>query len=80
MKLDAKVGENVQGKVIELLLGDELLISLSGTLIRVANKTKRRFATGDPVTLNVRAINPLRFQLVEERAEQRRRGHLNVNI
>ena len=77
---DLKLGDSVNGRVVELLPGGELLISLQGDLLRVANESRRSFKVDDPVTLLVKAILPLKFQLVDERYEQRRKGHLDLSV
>ena len=77
---DLQLGESVRGRIEEILSGDELLINFSGDLLRVGNETRRPFRVGDLVTVIVKALQPLRFQLLPERAEQRRRGHIDVSI
>ena len=77
---DLQLGESIRGRIVEILPGDELLISFSGDLLRVGNETRRPFRAGDAVTVIVKAISPLRFQLLPERSEQRRRGHIDVSI
>ncbi len=74
-----KVGETLKGQVTEHLPGHELLIGFQGDLLRVVNETGRSFSVGDPVWLIVRAINPIRFQLLDRR-EQRRRGRIDVSV
>jgi hypothetical protein len=75
-----KLGESVEGTVSEVLPGGDLLISFGGDLLKVHNDTPKRFAPGQPVTALVTAIRPLRFQLIEQRADQRRKGKLNLSI
>jgi hypothetical protein len=75
-----KLGDQVVGKVEERLTDDELIIALHGDLLRVHNRTGQIFAVGDPVCLVVKAIRPLRFQLLADRMEQRRLGRIDVNI
>jgi hypothetical protein len=75
-----RVGESVFARIAELLPGDELLISFDGDLLRVHNETRRALRVGDEVTLIVKAVKPLRFQLALERSEQRRKGRLDVSI
>lgn len=77
---DLKLGESLNGQVEEILSGDDLLINFGGDLLRVHNETRRPLRIGDSVTVVVRALEPLRFQLLEERSEQRRRGHLDLSV
>lgn len=77
---DLKIGQSLEGRVAEILPDDGLIISFAGDLIRVSNETHRPLKTGDHVTVAVRATGPLRFQLLPERAEQRRRGRLDVSV
>jgi hypothetical protein len=81
-----RTGDLVEGRVHEVIretrqAGDaveSLIISFSGDLLRVQNKTKRRFKIEEPVYLVVRAVAPLQFQLLEERTNQRRDGRLDL--
>jgi hypothetical protein len=74
-----KFGDSIRARVDDVLDQVEVLIVFQdGTLIRVANESGRRLKKGDPVTLLVRAVSPLRFQIMEERAEQRRKGHIDL--
>lgn len=75
-----QIGQSIHGKVEELLPGDELLINFAGDLLRVHNETRRALCIGSSVTVVVKAVQPLRFQLVEERSEQKRKGHLDVSV
>lgn len=78
--LDLKIGQSLEGRVAEILPEGELIISFAGDLIRVSNETRRQLRRGDPVTVAVRATEPLRFQLLPERTEQKRRGRLDVSV
>ena len=73
---ELRVGDTLEGRIIELLAGDELLINFDGDLLRVANETRKPFKLGARVTLIVRAIQPLKFQLMPGR----RAGHLDLSI
>jgi hypothetical protein len=75
-----KLGESLGGTISEVLPGGDVLISFNGDLLRVHNDTTRLLKVGDPVTVIVRAIKPLRFQLIDQRADQRRKGKLNLSI
>lgn len=75
-----KLGESLKGRIHEVLPGGDLIVSFSGDLLRVQNESNHLFAAGDSVTLIVRALQPLRFQLVAGRPEPNRRGRFNVSI
>ena len=77
---DLKLGEALRARVEECLSGGELIINFGGDLLRVHNETGRELRVGDPVTLVVRGVSPLRFSLQADLQEQRRRGHLNVSV
>lgn len=75
-----KVGESLKGCVEEMHPNGEILISFQGDLLRVQNQTGRRFHLGDSVQLIVKAVNPLRFQLLPDSEEMRRRGKIDVSV
>lgn len=75
-----KVGESLHGRVEEMLANGEILINFEGDLLRVQNQTDRRFQTGDFVKLIIKAVNPIRFQLLPDSQEMRRRGKIDVSI
>lgn len=77
---DLKLGESLLGTVVELLPGDELLMSFSGDLVRVHNETKRELKVGERVTVVVTAVSPPRFRLPSERKDRRRRGGIDVTV
>lgn len=77
---DLQIGESLSGRVAEVLSDGDFILSFSGDLLRVHNETRRPLKIGDPVTVIVKAVDPLRFQLIPERSEQRRRGRLDVSI
>jgi hypothetical protein len=77
---DLKLGDTLTGRIEELLPGNELLLNFSGDLLRVHNETKRPLQVGEAVAVVVKAIDPLRFQLMPDRSELRRRGHLDVSV
>lgn len=74
------IGDPVVGKVVENLPDFELIISFNGDLLRVQNESGRTLRVGDHVTLTVKAIQPLQFQLMSDRAEQRKKGHIDINV
>lgn len=80
-------GDPVTATVVEILDERELILRFGGgadepesQIMRVANETRRGLRVGDTVQMRVTAIKPLRFQYIEERSEQRRRGRLDVSI
>ena len=77
---DLSVGESLSGDVQECLPGGDLIICFGGDLLRVHNETSHPFQPGECVTLVVRSIEPLGFQLIPDRAEQRRRGRIDVSV
>ena len=66
-----KVGEDVNAEVAECDLDGHLLVSFRGELVRVNNHTDRRFKVGDKITMRVRTIDPLAFQLVTRKFNSR---------
>ncbi len=77
---ELKLGESVTGRVEELLPASDLLICINGDLLIVHNETRKPFRVGDFVTLQVCATQPLKFRFIEDRSEQRRRGHLDLSV
>jgi hypothetical protein len=75
-----KVGDTLRGRVAELLSREELIISFQGDLLRVSNETRLSLNVGDEVTVTVQALQPLRFRLMPERQDQRRRGRLDLSV
>ena len=75
-----RLGDRLLGKVEEVLSDSEILINFAGDLVRVHNETRKQFLVGERVMVQVRALEPLHFQVLPDRREQRRRGHLDVNI
>lgn len=60
-----KVGQRVSARVEDLLPEGEILASFQGDLLRIRNVTGRRFTIGQNVSLQVMAVQPLKFQLVK---------------
>ncbi len=75
-----KLGDLVQGRVEEVMLSDDVLINFGGNLLRVHNETKRPFREGDSVTLIVKTVDPIRFQLLPDRGDQKRRGVIDISV
>jgi hypothetical protein len=77
---DLKIGDALTGRVEELLEGGDVIMNFNGDLLRVHNETHRNLRLGDQVVAVVKGIKPLHFQLKPSRSENRRRGHIDVNI
>ncbi len=80
-------GDILLATVVESLEDRELLLRYGGgpeepasQIMRVANETNRSLAPGDTIYLRIREVAPLKFQYVEDRDEQRRRGRLDVSV
>lgn len=80
-------GDPITATVVEVLDDREVILRFGGgpeepdsQIMRVANETHRRLQIGDQVQLRVVEIEPLKFQYVESRSEQQRRGRLDVSI
>lgn len=80
-------GDPVVATVVETLDEREVILRFGGgidepesQIMRVGNETRRQLQPGDIVHLRVVEIQPLKFQYVEDQAEQRRRGRLDVSI
>lgn len=58
-----RVGETVEARVHESLGDGDVIVSFSGDLLRLANRTGRSFREGDRVELEVTSENPLSFRL-----------------
>jgi hypothetical protein len=74
-----KLGEIVVATVIDNLPDYELLLDVTGDLIRVANETRKPILKGTRIQLRVTAIQPLQFRLIDRR-QQRRRGRIDYSI
>ena len=80
-------GDVVIAAVVESLDDRELVLRYGGgaeepaaQIMRVANETKRRLSPGDTIRLRVTEVSPLKFQYIEDRDEQRRRGRIDVSV
>ncbi len=58
-----KLGETVRARVVDVLPGQELVINLSGDLIRVANESRHDIQPGEAIDLIVTALQPLQFRM-----------------
>ena len=68
-----QIGDIVEGLINEVLSEGDLIVSLSGDLIRAYNQSEQRFKAGDIVLLVVRAVAPLKFQLASSELKKTRR-------
>jgi hypothetical protein len=75
-----KMGERLKGRVVEILPDGEIIINFGGDLLRVHNETSKTLALGSSVTLVVTAVRPLRFHLLPDHDELRRKGRIDVSI
>lgn len=80
-------GDPVVATVVEILDEREIILRFGGginepesQIMRVGNETRRKLSPGDTVQLRVVEIQPLKFQYVENAAEQKRRGRLDVSV
>ena len=67
-------GDRVEAKVTEIQRDGSMVVEFQGDLIRVQNKTQRRFQMGQNISLVVTAINPYAFRLAEAK------GHFDISI
>ncbi len=72
-----RMGQKVWATVEEVLDEKEVIVNFDGDLLRVGNKSSRRFRTGQRIQLHVESINPLQFRLVEAK---RLEFGLNIEI
>lgn len=67
-------GDRVEARVTEIQRDSSMVVEFQGDLIRVQNKTQRRFQIGQSIALVVTAINPYAFRLVEAK------GRFDISI
>ena len=60
-----RMGQKVWATIEEVLDEKEILVNFDGDLLRVGNKSSRRFRTGQRIQLHVESLEPLHFRLVE---------------
>lgn len=65
-----KLGQTVWALVEEHIAGGEVVINMSGDLLRVQNNTGRRFRFGERVQLRVTQLFPLTLALAPARAQE----------
>ena len=61
-----KKGQKVEGKVNEVLPGGDVIVSFAGELLRLSNQTGVQFKNNESITLEVRQVSPIQFQIVRE--------------
>lgn len=59
-----KVGQRVFARVEEVVSKTSLIVNFNGDLLRLENHTGRRIVEDEMIELEIRAVEPLRFQLV----------------
>ena len=62
------VNQSVRAKVTEVQRDGSLIVSFSGSLLRVENQSKVSFKMGEIVELIVIATKPLKFRLASQRS------------
>lgn len=65
-----KRGDIVYGKVTEVLSPRDLIVSLDGELLRVANATGKSYVVHEEIRLIVEGLRPLQFKLAPNRFGQ----------
>lgn len=63
-RLVLTVGQSVTAKVVEIIVGDVLVVDIDGHLFRVRNRTDRRWKAQEQIHLRVTALNPIEFQIL----------------
>jgi hypothetical protein len=58
-------GQRIKGRVVEVQLGNHLLVSFQGKLVRVINNTERNFKVDDILDLQVQSLQPLEFKIYQ---------------
>lgn len=69
-----KVGDRVEAQVVEIQRDGSMIVEFQGDLVRVQNKTYRRFRLGQPIPLQVTAVRPYAFRLAEAK------GRFSVSV
>lgn len=72
-------GDVIVAKVSEKLSAYEYIVSISGQLIQVQNRTLAQFEVGNTVSLVVSGVKPLQLQLFISRDRRSSRG-LDVSV
>jgi hypothetical protein len=75
-----KKGQEIWAIVEESIAGEELVINFSGDLIRVQNKTDRKFRSGQRVLLQIQTLQPLKLKLLLRTLKTRSPHSLDVSI
>ncbi len=71
-----KLGQKVWATIEEVIEEGGVIVNFNGDLVRVANQSHRRFRPGQRIQLNVTAIQPMTFKLVDSKRIKR----IDVNI
>lgn len=58
-----KLGQVVQAKVVERVLGNTYIVNFDNRLLRVVNTSGKRLQASQLVKLKVIALSPLKFQI-----------------
>lgn len=60
-------GQILRAQVEEVTSVTEALCSFQGELLLISNHTGQVFKKGDPITLQVKSVTPLQFQVFDSR-------------
>lgn len=60
-KSKLKIGDQIQVKIIEHVDGNDWIVSLSGSLLRVVNTSQKKFREGENIWLKVESLEPPRL-------------------
>ena len=60
-----KIGQKVWATIEEIISKEAFIVNFDGDLLRISNMVGKNFRAGQRVQLNVYALKPLHFQLVE---------------
>lgn len=75
-----KKGDVIVAKVSEKLSSYEYIVSISGQLIQVQNRTLKQFEVGSSVSLFVSQVKPLQLQLLSQDRNVGSRRGLDVSV
>jgi ribosomal protein S1 len=70
-----KVGDFIEGRILEIQDDGSMVVSFQGDLIRVSNQTQKTLKCGSFIDLIVTAVSPYAFRLAENQGQ-----HIDVSI
>ncbi|MCB9072859.1 MAG: hypothetical protein H6623_04490 [Bdellovibrionaceae bacterium] len=65
-----RLHEVLSVRVIERVDQESWIVSLSGTLIQVKNKTKRPMRIGEQVRMRIKSLDPVELEFVDRNANR----------